>query len=88
MKTGQADVRVQEAKFVYGNVCIGLALINEFKNRTPNAKTNGDGEPVSISEVVATTTRAVGPFLVPMIDYLGALTVDEVSQLAQVGDEL
>jgi len=30
----------------------------------------------------------LAPFLVPMIDYLGALTVDEVSQLAQVGDEV
>ncbi|MDA1082679.1 MAG: hypothetical protein O2973_13605 [Gemmatimonadetes bacterium] len=88
MKTGQADVRVQEEKFVIGNVCIGLALIHDFKNRTPNTKTNGDGELVSISEVVATTTRAVAPFLVPMIDHLGALTVDEVSQLAQVGDEV
>ena len=88
MKTGQADVRVQEAKFIYGNVCIGLALINDSKNRLFQGKPTGDGEPAGISDVVSTTTRALAPFLVPMIDYLGALTVDEVSQLAQVGDEV
>jgi hypothetical protein len=88
MKGGNEDVRVQEAKFIYGNVCLGIALIHDYRNRRQNGRGNGaESEGTPIGDIVASTTKAVAPFLVPMIDYLGALTSEEVAQLAQVGDE-
>jgi hypothetical protein len=41
----------------------------------------------TIEGLVDRTTRAMGPFLVPMIDYLGALSAEEVASMGQVGDE-
>jgi hypothetical protein len=88
MKAAKEDVRVQEAKFIYGNVCLGLALIHDFRTRGRNGEGNGvESEFTPVSQAVASTTRALAPFLVPMIDYLGALTTEEVAQLGQIGDE-
>lgn len=91
MKGLSEDVSVKEAKFIYGNVLIGLALIHQRKNMNqttdfdPGSATQTDGR--QIDEVVESTTRALAPFLVPMIDYLGALTPDEAAGIAQTGDE-
>jgi hypothetical protein len=90
MKAGSEDVALVEAKFVYGNVLVGLALIHEHRcsGKPLIAIPSEDGEDtVSIQAVVDGTTRALAPFLVPMIDYLGALSADEVTGLAKVGDE-
>lgn len=90
MKGAANDVALMKAKFVYGNVLVGLALVHDHRNRQ-----NGGGQDRSdesaveetIEAIVERTTRAMGPFLVPMIDYLGALSADEVAGLAQAGDE-
>lgn len=89
MKRSSGDVAITKAKFVFANVLLGLGLIHEHRNRP---KTNGNGDTAdseanTVESIVEQMTRAVAPFLVPMIDYLGALTSDEVAELAQAGDE-
>ena len=68
---------------------VGLALIHEWRSRNGSANGNGNGEEEqeSIETAIEKTTRALAPFLVPMIDYLGALTTDEIAELARAGDE-
>ncbi|HZL38428.1 MAG TPA: hypothetical protein VFC78_24150, partial [Tepidisphaeraceae bacterium] len=88
MKHGPGDVSLREAKFIYANVLIGLALIHQ--NRSLSKPTNGaaaDNDEVTVEAKVDLTTRALAPFLIPMIDSLGALTPDEAAGLAQVGDD-
>ncbi|MBI5851772.1 MAG: hypothetical protein HZB39_12210 [Planctomycetes bacterium] len=91
LKQGDGDPAVVEAKFVYGNVLLALALIHDQRStsgRKPKAQeAEGNEDEPSIRELVERTTRAAAPFLVPMIDYLGSLDSDAVSQLAQTGDE-
>ena len=89
MKHGSGDVALKEAKFVYGNVLVGLALIHQHRS---GPKSNGDAstpeaERETIEDIVERTTRALSPFLVPMIDKLGALTTEEAAWLAQAGDD-
>ena len=89
MKGTEEDVAIKEAKYVYANVLVALALLHDRRNsgRTPRAEPGeGNGEE-DVSTIVDTTTRALGPFLVPMIDYLGALSADEVAGLAAAGDD-
>ena len=91
MKSKTDVVRLIEAKFVYGSVLVGLALIHDNRDRerlTQNGASNGsaDGES-SLADTVRSITRALAPFIVPMIDNLGALTDDVVTGLAQQGDE-
>jgi len=87
MKHGADDVALKEAKFIYGNVLVGLALIHQHRSKPKQNGDGADGDGDTIETTVDRTTRALGPFLVPMIDYLGALTADEAAGLAQAGDD-
>ncbi len=81
-KSSREDPAVVEAKFVYANVLVGLGLLND----SPTNGESASSPPESPEERVASTTRALAPFLLPMIDFLGALGPDEVSG-GEVGDE-
>lgn len=87
---GKADEdRLVEARFVYGNVLVGLALLHDSKaQRTEMSQGDGSasGEAPSVSEMIRSVSKALSPFLVPMIDSLGALSDDQISGLAQLGD--
>jgi hypothetical protein len=89
MKGAADDVAVMKAKFIYGNVLVGLALIHDHRNRQNGGRQERQDDAVeeTIEGLVDRTTRAMGPFLVPMIDYLGALSAEEVASMGQVGDE-
>ena len=90
MKGAASDVAVMKAKFVYGNVLVGLALVHDHRNRQNGGRTERNDDAAAeetIEALVEKTTRAMGPFLVPMIDYLGALSAEEVAGMGQAGDE-
>ena len=90
MKDSPKDIAAMRAKFVYGNVLVGLALVHDRRDGTGsdvNGSPDGRRSEESVPELVERTTRALGPFLVPMIDYLGALSEEEVAGIAHAGDE-
>lgn len=84
---GNADaVRLIEAKFTYACVLVGLALIHDARSRVVrNGEKQANERPVS--DQVRAISKALGPFLVPMIDNLGALTDDQITGLSQQGDD-
>ena len=93
MKDAKSDPSLVEAKFVYGNVLLGLALLRDYeerKRRRPDNPNEGemddDGED-KVYDRIAVTSRAVAPFLVPMIDSLGALTDEDVASFGEIGDQ-
>lgn len=88
MKGASGDVALIRAKFIYGNVLVGLALIHDYRDRTGGngRHDDDDGGEETVESRVARMTRAMSPFLVPMIDYLGALSSDDVANLGRVGD--
>jgi hypothetical protein len=78
---------ILEARFIYGSVLVGLAVIKDeltTMGKLPTSDTE-EGEPVEVK--VAQTTRAVAPFLLPMIKALGTLQESDVSRLAVTGDD-
>lgn len=81
LKDAKGDVALQQTKFVWGNVLIGLALLHASKH------SDNDGEPANVFVRIKETTRALAPFLIPMIDQLGSITEDDLPRLAQQGDE-
>ena len=94
-KASDQPPELLEAKFVYGNVLVGLALIQDRINRhkngqhaQPNADEEGGNDTAeSVEEQVLRTTRALGPFIIPMINRLGALSAEEVATFGQTGDD-
>jgi len=87
IKGSKTDSSVTMEKFIYANVLMGLALIHDFKRRSPSDVQVENGEETPLTTVVERTTRALAPFIVPMIDYLGALTPEEVMALGEKGDD-
>jgi hypothetical protein len=90
MKGGAADVALAKKKFIWSNVLIGLALIHDQrirrKGRSASTTATSDDEP-PVTQQIDRITKALAPFMVPMIDYLGALTDEETFGLAQKGDD-
>lgn len=83
MKESREDSALLRAKFIWGNVLIGLALIHDTKRHHKE-----DGQAAeSVFARIDNTTRALGPFLIPMIDHLGALSEQDVATAATRGDD-
>ena len=91
MKNEKSDASLIEAKFVYGNVLLGLALIRDSedhkqRNNPIQDEPNGNTEDV-VYDQIENTSRAVAPFLVPMINSLGSLTDEDVASFGEIGDQ-
>jgi hypothetical protein len=63
------DVKMIEARYIYGMTLIGLSLLSYDKN-----KKNEDGP--SIEDSVFSLTSAISPVLLPMISALGDLELE------------
>ena len=90
MKHGGESADLLKAKFVYGNVLIGLALIQDQARRDKNKGSGEDGDAEkreTVEDRVKSTTHALAPFLIPMINQLGALSTEDVASVGQTGDD-
>ena len=86
MKDSKRDVALLKKKFEWGNVLVGLALIHDDKHHQKAESVescNGN----DVFERIDLVTRAIAPFLIPMIDHLGALTEEDVVSAATRGDD-
>ena len=72
------DPKLLRARYVYSNVLIGLALIQERQSLTKTPADNeADSDGIGIEDLVERTTRALSPVILPMLEIMGALEVDE-----------
>lgn len=70
------DPKLSEAKYKYGIVLIGLALLNEYKDK---AKEDLDDE-YPVEDYVFDVTKQLAPILLPMMDTLGTLSLDDLTE--------
>jgi hypothetical protein len=70
-----SDIKAIEAKYKFGLVLIGIALL---QSDTQEKKENGEKEEESIFETIYKTENALSPIIIPMIDSLGALELDNI----------
>ena len=96
MKMSKEDPKLIEDKFVYGNALVGLALIRHYREQEKEHRLeqgNGDesgriwGREFTVEEYVEQTTKALAPFVLPMINNLGALTSELILEGGQIGDD-
>src|SRR5205085_11764131 len=77
-----SDIQTIQAKYKFGLVLIGLALLNE--NGLGHSKDNvEDKEEDTIFEVIARTTKAISPVIIPMIDSLGSLETEDINAMSE-----
>jgi hypothetical protein len=87
MKYSKQDPRLLEAKFKYGNVLLGLAMIHDYAHRRPTGKRNGKDEAEPVQDRIRKITGAVAPVLLPMIDQLSGLDETELEEMGMIGED-
>jgi len=84
-KESKDDPKLLRAKFVYGQVLVGLAFLQHDRTQ-PKANSDEDGDESDdddsedapgIESAVAFATTALAPVLLPVLDAIGALTVGD-----------
>ena len=88
LKAGEDD-RVARIRYELGMMLGGLALIHQDRLDKKVNHSNGEEEGTkreSIESRVAEVTKAFAPFLLPMIDALGALDEEQIAASTTSGD--
>lgn len=92
VKASREAPALQEARFTYGVVLIGLALIRDWASRDGDSADiivesgQDESDKETIEERVASVTTALAPFILPMISSLGGMSLDDVSG-GHLGDD-
>lgn len=95
MKPSGVNAELLRNRFVYGNVLLGLALLQQAeldkKLRSDTRAETGEEDEESpaeqnIEDRVESFTRAVAPVLLPLIESLGGLDVDDLATGDASGD--
>ena len=75
LKSGYEDAEVVRARFRYGVVMVGLAMIQDFTKGQSDEDTSDaeDEGPTDIEEQVFRVTKAISPVILPIIESLGDL---------------
>lgn len=88
MKYSKQDPRLLEAKFKYGNVLLGLAMLHQANgNGNIRASNEEGGDGPSVQDRIRHVSSAVAPVLLPMIDQLSGLNEDDLEVLGVIGDD-
>lgn len=76
-KESKEDPKLLRAKFVYGMVLVGLALLQDSRQIVNDGHAS-EGQPSEdIESAVLRTTRSLAPILLPMLESIGALDISE-----------
>ena len=81
LKSTRENPDIVKSRWQYGMVLIGMALLRVGKDIEPglgSSQLNADGREFSVEEEVLRTTTAIAPVLLPLIEYLGGLSEDEI----------
>ena len=96
MKYSGKDSRLLEAKFKYGVVLLGVAMLHEEYggNGKPSEAGNSSdgsedtsGSVVTVQDKIYAFTKAAAPVLLPIIDQLSGLTEEDFEETSEIGDD-
>ena len=93
MKYSKTNPEIIKARYMYGLVLIGMALIQaDARAEKEKSGTESDEETANdiaptVEERVFQISAAITPILLPLIDSLGSLTEEQVLIGSQVGDD-
>jgi hypothetical protein len=72
-----SEIKALEAKYKFGIVLIGIALLQNSRQVTQ------EDHEEDILEIVKRTSQAVSPVIIPMIDSLGAIKIEDIIALPE-----
>lgn len=75
---GNVDSKLLNARYKYGMVLIGIALLKEHNDGIDKSREESNSQHIDIYKHIKFTTKVMSPILLPMIGSLGSLQLDEV----------
>lgn len=94
MKYGKQNPKMLEAKFKYGNVLLGLAMLHDDEKVNKNGHRRGDrdsenGQPERepVQETIRRVSQAMAPIMLPMIDQLSGLDEELLEEISSKGED-
>lgn len=72
------DIELTESRYFYSMALIGMSVISHYKNREKDEQE----EPVDVPQMVRDVSSMIAPVLIPMLESMADLTVDEVTNVA------
>jgi hypothetical protein len=78
-KTSREPAELMESRFVHGIVLVGLAIIHDGLTIPESIEDESEGasNEGSVEQVVERVTRAIAPIVLPMIETLGSINLDD-----------
>jgi hypothetical protein len=73
------ETKLQEARYKYGMVLIGIAILNDYRTKN-NQKPNGEED---VYEKISSVSKIISPILLPMISSLGDLEIEKPKEVEQ-----
>lgn len=71
-----SEVKALEAKYKFGLVLIGIALLQNNIQKENNEEEN-------VFELIVKVTKAISPIIIPMIDSLGAIEIENIMAMPE-----
>jgi hypothetical protein len=90
MKYSKQDPRLLEAKFKYGNVLLGLAMLHQADDvelKSKDSNDDRDQQADTVQERIRQVSKAVAPVLLPMIDQLAGLNEEDIETFSSIGED-
>lgn len=88
MKYSKQNSCLLEAKFKYGNVLLGLAMLHgETGTGEVQDSENDEEGRRSVQDRIRQVSTAVAPVLLPMIDQLSGLNEDDLEMFGELGED-
>jgi len=70
--------KLLDARYKYGMVLLGMAVLNDYKNSQNDKKNGNDLDETNIYDKISYVSKAISPILLPLISGLGDLQEEEV----------
>lgn len=85
IKSSKEELEILKARFIYGLVLVGMALIQadakaeKVKTENQSEEQTDNNEVPTLEEQVFRTSAAIAPVLLPLVESLGALTEEQIT---------
>jgi len=91
IKYSKQDARLLEAKFKYGIVLLGLAMLHEVgtdnEGNRARHRDESEQEGNTVQDRIRQVSKAVAPVLLPMIDQLAGLNEEDIEAISVLGED-
>ncbi|MDV2503812.1 MAG: hypothetical protein RX318_07640 [bacterium] len=86
LKAKYIEPEILRARYIYGLILLGLAMIHGEVTLEQEQGEDDEDSNVNIEDLVYDVSKSISPILLPMIESLGGLDLEEIPSLVESGE--